>query len=169
MLFIVVVFHGIRRQSTVSHNRNLPTGALIGSFTIVLFPASRDTFITIIQVRMLSPIQAATAVGSIALFLLVFINNSIPAVLSFLYPLAVTRIAWTPPLTESRRRSLLAGYTYLSALLVGFFGVGVPLGLTWVLSGTRQQSLFYSWCESTPPWSCSLFWSALQNRSDWLR
>jgi hypothetical protein len=112
-------------------------GTMIGAFTIVLFSPFRDAFTMIIQVRMLSPIQTAAKAGSVALLGLVFLNNSIPAVLSFLYPLAVARISWTPPLTQKRRRILMAGYTYLSGLLAGFFGVGLPLGLAWVLGGMK--------------------------------
>ena len=31
----------------------------------------------------------------------------------------------------------MAGYTYLSGLLAGFFGVGLPFGLAWVLGGMK--------------------------------
>lgn len=89
-----------------------------------------------IQVRMLSPIQSASRVGSIALVLLVFANNSVPAVLSFLYPLIVAKVNWTPSLTKKQVRILMIGYTYLSAFLTGFFGVGATLGLALVLGGT---------------------------------
>jgi hypothetical protein len=112
-------------------------GAVIGSIMIVLLSAFRATFTMIIQVRMLSPIQSAAKAGSVALLCLVFLNNSIPAVLSFLYPLAIARIPWTPQLTQKRRRILMAGYSYLSGILAGFFGVGLPLGLAWVLGGIR--------------------------------
>jgi hypothetical protein len=111
-------------------------GALFGCFTVTLSPSFRDIFISIIQVRMLSPIQSASRVGSIALILLVFANNSVPAVLSFLYPLIVAKVNWTPPLTKKQMRILMIGYTYLSAFLTGFFGVGATLGLAWVLGGT---------------------------------
>jgi hypothetical protein len=113
-------------------------GILIGDSIVVLFPASQEPLRTIIQFRMLSPIQTAAEMGSIALFFLVFLNNSIPAVLSFLYPLAVARITWTPPLTENRRKTFMVTYTYLSALLTGFFAFGVPLGLTWIHEGTKE-------------------------------
>ena len=114
-------------------------GVLFGSFTVILSPSFRDIFITIIQVRMLSPIQNASRVGSIALILLVFTNNSVPAVLSFLYPLIVAKVNWTPPLTKKQMRILMIGYTYLSAFLTGFFGVGATLGLAWVLGGTMAS------------------------------
>jgi hypothetical protein len=119
-------------------------GTVIGSFAVVLFSAFRDTFSMIIQVRMLSPIQAAARAGSVALLGLVFLNNSIPVVVSFLYPLAIAKIHWTPPLTQKRSRMLMAGYTYLTGFLAGFFGVGLPLGLAWVLGGiTATFSLLF--------------------------
>ena len=111
-------------------------GALAGGMTIILSPPIRNIFIMIIQVRILSPIQTVSRAGSIALVLLVFLNNSVPPVLSFLYPMVLTRINWTPPLTKKQIRALFAGYTYLSALLTGFFGIGATLGLAWVLEGT---------------------------------
>ena len=132
-------------------------GALFGSFTVILSSSFRDIFITIIQVRMLSPIQSASRVGSIALTILVFANNSVPAVLSFLYPMIVAKVNWTPPLTKKQIRILMIGYTYLSAFLTGFFGVGATLGLAWVLGGTMAAVTILFTAEFTRRWNCSLF------------
>jgi hypothetical protein len=120
-------------------------GTLAGYFTVMFIPAFRDAFTTVIQVRMVSPIQAAARMGSMVLLLLVFLNNSIPAALSFLYVLIVAYVSWTPPLTEKRRRVLMSWYTYVTAFLTGFFGVGITLGLAWVLGGAKAAvSLMYT-------------------------
>jgi hypothetical protein len=120
-------------------------GVVIGDAAVMLVSPFQQWAETIIQVRMLTPVQTAAEMGSIPLLLLVFLNNSIPALLSFLYPWAVVRIAWTPPLSERRRRVLMAGYTYLSGILTGLFGVGVPLGLAWALRGmSGEVSLLFA-------------------------
>jgi hypothetical protein len=120
-------------------------GTLAGYLTVMFIPAFRNTFTTLIQVRMISPIQTAARMGSIVLLFLVFLNNSIPAVLSFLYVLIVANVSWTPPLTEKRRRVLMSWYTYVTAFLTGFLGVGVTLGLAWTLEGAKALvSLMYT-------------------------
>ena len=73
--------------------------------------------------------------GNSALLLLVLLNNSIPAGLSFAYPFIIARVSWTPPLTRERRWQLLAYFTWLCAFLVGFFGLGITLSIGWVLGG----------------------------------
>jgi hypothetical protein len=96
----------------------------------------REFAVMLLQARMLSPIRAAIKLGDFAVFLLIFLNNSIPAVLSFIYPLAISRIAWTPPLTKRRNFLFLSGYTLVAAFLIGFFSLGAPLATAWVLGGT---------------------------------
>jgi hypothetical protein len=120
-------------------------GTLAGAFTVIFIPVFRNTFTTVIQVRMVSPIQTAARMGPMVLLFLVFLNNSIPAVLSFLYVLIVANVNWTPPLTEKRRRVLMSWYTHVTAFLTGFFGVGVTLGLAWTLEGAKATvSLMYT-------------------------
>jgi hypothetical protein len=110
-------------------------GALAGAGLTVLSPDVRELALGLFQARMISPIQAASRLGDIALFLLVFANNVVPAVLSFAYALAIVRVDWTPPLSRHRRNLFLGGYTILAAFLVGFFSLGAPIGAVWALAG----------------------------------
>ena len=120
-------------------------GAFIGAILVVLSSNIRDFAIILLQARMLSPVQAVSHLGNIAVFLLIFVNNCVPAVLSFIYPLVIARIKWTPPLTERRNFLFLSGYTFAAAFLIGFFSLGAPLATGWVLGGTRMLlSLIYT-------------------------
>lgn len=103
-------------------------GALAGFLTAVLVPAFRGAMIGMLQVRVLEPVQGAIAIGGFAVVVLIFANNSVPVLLSFLYPILLVRIPWTPPLTRRRRRLLLTGYSFLAAFLVGFLDLGASLG-----------------------------------------
>jgi hypothetical protein len=116
-------------------------GSLVGASSIILFPGFRESFEVTLQLRMISPIETAANIGPLALFLLVFLNNSIPPVLSFIWPLAITEIPWTPPLTERRSGLLLRGFACISSFLTGFFGIGAILGLTLVTSGTGAVAI----------------------------
>ena len=84
--------------------------------------------IRLLQVRVLKPVQGAMTLGGVAVIILIFANNAVPVLLSFLYPILLTRIRWTPPLTQSRNQLLLIGYSLLAAYLVGFFDLGASLG-----------------------------------------
>ena len=106
-----------------------------------MVPAFRDAMFGILQVRVLEPIQGAVRVGGWAVVVLIFANNAVPVLLSFLYPILLGRIRWTPPLTRPRRRLLLTGYSFLAALLVGFFDLGASLGSILV---ERGQSVVIS-------------------------
>jgi hypothetical protein len=103
-------------------------GALTGFLVAVLVPAFRDTMIEMLQVRVLEPVRGAMILGGLAVVILIFANNAVPVLLSFLYPILLARIHWTPPLTRSRRGLLLTGYSLLAAYLVGFFDLGASLG-----------------------------------------
>jgi hypothetical protein len=119
-------------------------GASAGAALTVLSPGVRELTMTLLQARMISPVQTVSHFGNIAVFLLILANNSVPAVLSFVYPLAILRIKWTPPLTKQRYLLYLGGYTYIVAFLVGFFSLGAPLGTAWVLGGSKMiRSLVY--------------------------
>ncbi len=113
-------------------------GAFIGAILVVLSSNIREFAIMLLQARMLSPVQAVSHLGNIAVFLLIFVNNCVPAVLSFIYPLIIARVKWTPPLTERRNFLLLSGYTFAAAFLIGFFSLGTPLATGWVLGGTSM-------------------------------
>jgi len=110
-------------------------GALAGTALTGLSSDVRELALGLFQARMISPIQTVSHLGDIALFLLIFANNAVPAVLSFAYALAIIRVDWTPPLNRQRRRLFLGGYTILAAFLVGFFSLGAPLGAVWALAG----------------------------------
>jgi len=103
-------------------------GALTGFPVAVLAPAFRQIMIGMLQARVLEPVQGALRIGGFAVVLLIFANNSMPVLLSFLYPILLDRIPWTPPLTRRRRRLLLTGYSFLAAFLVGFLDLGASLG-----------------------------------------
>jgi hypothetical protein len=85
---------------------------------------------------MIAPIRAVSGLGTVVVFLLVFLNNSIPAALSFLYPLAIEKIHWVPPMTTKRKQLLLTLYTLIVSFLIGLFGVGAVLGAVWVSGGS---------------------------------
>lgn len=103
-------------------------GALTGFLIADLVPAFRDAMIGMLQVRVLEPVQGAIMMGGFAVVVLIFANNSVPVLLSFLYPILLGRIPWTPPLTKRRRKLLLTGYSLLAAFLVGFLDLGASLG-----------------------------------------
>lgn len=120
-------------------------GALIGAILVALSSNIREFAIILLQTRMLSPVQTASHLGNVAVFLLIFVNNCVPAVLSFIYPLIIARIRWTPPLTERRNFLFLSGYTFAAAFMIGFFSLGAPLAIGWVLGGTHMLiSLIYT-------------------------
>jgi hypothetical protein len=120
-------------------------GSILGAF-LVLLPPFRAPFITLLQIRLVTPVSMVRRFGHGALLLLVFLNNSIPAGLSFAYPFIIARVKWTPALTQEKSRRLLAGFTWLCAFLVGFFGLGVALSIGWVLGG---ESLLLTLLKST--------------------
>jgi hypothetical protein len=110
-------------------------GSLLGAFLVIVLPSIRGPIISLLQVRLITPMNMVSQFGNGALLLLVFLNNSIPAGLSFAYPFIIARVSWTPALTRQRTRQLLTGFTWLCAFLVGFFGLGVALSIGWVLGG----------------------------------
>jgi hypothetical protein len=112
-------------------------GASAGAGLTAISSDVRELALGLFQARMISPIRAASHLGDIAVFLLIFANNAVPAVLSFAYSLAIIRIEWTPPLSRQRRLLFLGGYTFLVAFLVGFFSLGAPLGAVWALAGSN--------------------------------
>jgi len=109
-------------------------GSLLGA-SLVLVPSIRGPMTTLIQARLITPVSMVGRFGNGALVLLVFLNNSIPAGLSFAYPLIIARVKWTPALTQEKRWQLLAYFTWLCAFLVGFFGLGAALSIGLVLGG----------------------------------
>ena len=115
-------------------------GSLAGSVLVVTVPLVRGPLILFLQARMISPINAVSHFGNVALTLLVFLNNTVPALLSFLYPFIIANVNWTPPLTRRKKRILLASFTGFCAFLVGFFGLGIALAIGWVVGGRSLLS-----------------------------
>jgi hypothetical protein len=119
-------------------------GSLAGGSSVLMVPIIRAAVITLIQARMVTPMQRASQFGDSILLLLVFANNSIPAILSFAYPLAIAKIRWSPPLTLKKRCALMSCFTFLCAFLLGFFGFGAGLSIGWLLGGrTVVLALLY--------------------------
>ena len=115
-------------------------GALTGGFLVLILSPMQGIIISLLQTRVITPVRTVSRFGSGALLLLVFLNNSIPPLLSFAYPFVIARLNWTPPLTKRRRCVLLTSFTVLSAFLIGFFGLGATLSMGWILGG--QELLF---------------------------
>jgi hypothetical protein len=110
-------------------------GSLAGAVSVLLLPFIRELVVGLLRTRMILPVEAVSRRGGIALFLLVFSNNSIPVVLSFVYSFLIVKLNWTPPLTVQKRVRLLEFFTFLCAFLLGFFGFGSALSLGWLLGG----------------------------------
>lgn len=109
-------------------------GALIGA-PAALLPGLREFVIVILRVRVTSPLQVVSELGRIAVVLLIFLNNSITVVLSFLYPFVMMKIRWTPPMSKERMQFFMGGFTVLASFLIGFFNLGAILATVWVLRG----------------------------------
>lgn len=103
-------------------------GAATGFLVAGLFPGLRGATVALLQVRVLGPLHSAMMIGNVAVVVLIFANNAVPVLLSFLYPVLLARVTWTPPLTKGRRQLLLTGYTLLAAFLLGFLDLGATLG-----------------------------------------
>jgi len=103
-------------------------GSVTGFLFSAVFPALRGAMVALLLVRVLEPLQSAVTIGSAAVVLLIFINNAVPVLLSFLYPILVAKISWTPPLTRSKTQALFSGYSLLAAFLLGFIDLGATLG-----------------------------------------
>ena len=113
-------------------------GASTGAISIILSSTIREFAMILLRGRMLSPIRIVSQYGDAAVFLVIFINNTVPVVLSFAYPFAIAKIAWTPSLTKQRTSLLLSAYTFAVAFFVGFFSFGAPLATEWILGGTSM-------------------------------
>jgi hypothetical protein len=111
-------------------------GAVVGALAVLLLPTFYEVMSRIVDVRVLAPVQATSALGRPAILALVFVNNSVPAVLSFVYPLVVANVPWTPPITYKRRKLIIGAFSPLTGSLIGFFGLGAFLALGWLRGGT---------------------------------
>ena len=113
-------------------------GVVAGALVTIAIPVFREMAVALMEFRMLEPVRAVSAFGSLALLLLIFLNNSVPVALSFAYPALIAKLDWSPPLSNRRRRILLDAFTVLVAFLTGFFSVGMPLTLFWLIRGSSE-------------------------------
>jgi hypothetical protein len=119
-------------------------GAFLGATMVLTSTTFQGFVLRVLQFRMVSPVQAANRLGDVALFFLVFANNSVPVVLSFAYSLVILRVRWTPPLSEQRTWIFMSLYTLIVAFLAGFFSVGATVAVGWVNGGGKVLSILLS-------------------------
>jgi hypothetical protein len=112
-------------------------GGLLGAFLVIMLPPIRGPVVDLLRARLVNPVKAVSQFGNVALLLLIFLNNSIPCALSFIYTFIIAKADWAPPLTHEKRRLLLSCFTWLCAFLIGFFGLGVALSVGWLFGGTE--------------------------------
>ena len=105
-------------------------GSILGAFLVLTLPSLRGVIIALLQARLVTPVKTVSRFGNVALLLLVFLNNSIPALLSFAYPFIIVKVSWTPPLTLQKRRLLLSCFTWLCA---------IPSRVLWFWSGVIDR------------------------------
>jgi hypothetical protein len=110
-------------------------GALAGGFVTAFSLTFRDFMLLLINLRIVTPVRAATVFGRVALMLLIFLNNCIPVTLSFAYPLIIGKVRWTPPLRATLRNRLLTAFSILTGGLLGFFNLGATLMLVEEMRG----------------------------------
>ncbi len=119
-------------------------GSLAGAVLILFSLPFRESMVFLINARALVPVRAASAVGGVAVMLLVFVNNFVPVVLSFLYPLIIAKVRWTPPMRSSTRNGLLTAFSLLTGGLVGFFNLGATLMLVAEIGGLTMVNRLLS-------------------------
>ena len=111
-------------------------GSLSGVGAMFAAPWMRALFLGLVQARMLSPLNFALVKGGeLAVFVLVFANNSALVLLSFIYPFLIAAVHWVPELSKRRRMILLSSFTIVTAFIAGFFGFGGILALEWIMNG----------------------------------
>ena len=122
-------------------------GSIAGALIIVLSPTFREFLLFLINLRVITPVRAAFSLGTVTVMLLIFFNNCIPVALSFLYPLILGKVRWTPPIRKVIVIRLLAAFSLLAGSLLGFFNLGATLTLVAELRGisTVNGLLATSW------------------------
>jgi hypothetical protein len=110
-------------------------GSLTGALIVLLAPPLQALMLSILQVRMLAPLQTVSGSGKGATLLFIFLNNSVPPLLSYLYPFIIMRVKWTPPMSMKRRNFFMRSFTALCAFLIGAFNLGAVLVVGWKIGG----------------------------------
>lgn len=126
------------------------TGSLGGAALTEFSLSFRESIAFLLNTRAIVPLRAASVAGGAAVMLLVFGNNLVPAVLSFLYPLIIAKVRWTPPLQSSTKNGLLTAFSILTGGLVGFFNLGATLMLVSEIGGLAlvNRLLSNSWAHA---------------------
>jgi hypothetical protein len=110
-------------------------GSLAGALLTALLAPFRNFMAFLLNTRAIMPVRTASAVGDAAVMLLIFANNSVPVLLSFLYPAIIGKVRWSPPLRAQTRNRLFLAFSLLTGGLVGFFNLGATLMLASELGG----------------------------------
>lgn len=113
-------------------------GSLAGAVTTSSLLAFREGMAFLLSTRAIVPVRAVSSFGELALVLLVFTNNSVPVLLSFLFPFIVAKVRWNPPLRGSVRNQLLTVFSLLTGGLIGFFNLGATLMLVFRVGGATM-------------------------------
>jgi hypothetical protein len=122
-------------------------GSAAGAMLTAFSPTFREILLLLINFRVIFPMRAATPFGEAVVMLLIFSNNCVPIALSFLYPLILGKVRWTPPIQRPTEYRLLMGFSLLAGGLLGFFNLGAPLMLVAELRGPTllNRLLASSW------------------------
>ena len=110
-------------------------GSLAGAFVTALSTSFRGFMLLLINWRIIAPVQSASELGKLALMTLIFLNNCVPVALSFIYPLMLGKIRWTPPMRKATMDRLLTAFSLLTGGLLGFFNLGATLMLVETIRG----------------------------------
>ena len=110
-------------------------GALAGAIVTALSLSFRVFMLLLINTRVIAPVRAASESGKIALMLLIFLNNCVPIILSFVYALILCKVHWEPPMRAVVRKRLLTAFSLLTGGLLGFFNLGATLMLVVQMRG----------------------------------
>lgn len=110
-------------------------GSLAGALLIAFFATFRKFMAFLLTARAIAPLRAASTLGGIAVTLLVFLNNCVPVLLSFLYPVIIAKVRWKPPIRDRTRNVLLGTFSLLAGGLLGFFDLGATLMLASEMGG----------------------------------
>ena len=126
-------------------------GSLAGAFVTAFSLTFREFMLLLINSRVIAPVRAASQSGSLALMLLIFLNNCVPVALSFVYPLIIGKVHWTPPMPTVVRNRLLIAFSLLTGGLLGFFNFGATLMLVAEMKGpTLVNALLRTSCVHAP-------------------
>ena len=115
-------------------------GSLAGAAVTAYSFTFREFLLHLINSRVIAPVRAATALGGIAVMLLIFLNNCVPVALSFVYPFLIGKVRWEPPLRKATANRLLIAFSLLTGSLLGFFNLGATLMLVAELRGPAVVS-----------------------------